>query len=129
MATAKNPCSARNRIANQFVHALYMLRTNERADIRRWVASRPKAKLPGFRHAQSCERFTNGLFNEKAFHGQTNLTAIGVAAPDGGAGRYVEVGIGEDDHRVLAAKFENRWNQFLRTRFRDAAARGHASCE
>src|SRR6266850_7026509 len=106
-----------------------MLRTNERADFRGGVASRPKAKFLGFRYAQSCERFADGFFDEKSFDGQTDLTAIRVASPHGGAGRYVEVGIGKNDHRVLAAKLENRWNQFLRAGFRNAAAGGHASRE
>ena len=106
-----------------------MLRTNERADIRRWVASTPKAKLLGFSNAQSCERFADGFFNEHPLDRQTNLPTIRVAAPHSGAGCYVEVGVGKNNHRVFAAKFENRWNQFFRTRFRDAAASGHASRE
>src|SRR2546426_334437 len=58
-----------------------MLRTNERADFRGGVASRPKAKFLGFRYAQSCERFADGFFDEKSFDGQTDLTAIRVASP------------------------------------------------
>src|SRR6266850_629032 len=112
-----------------FARALHLLRTDERADIRGGIASRSKAKFLGFRNAQGCERFADGFFDEKAFDGQTNLATIRVAPPHGGTGRHVEVSISENDHRVFAAKFENRWNQFFCTRFRDAAAGGHASRE
>src|SRR6266404_4493935 len=127
MAAAKNPCSARNRIVDQILHALHMLRTNERADIRGGVASRPKAKFLGFRNAQCFERFADGFFNEQSLNGQTNLAAIRVASPHGGAGRDIEVGVSKNDHGVLAAEFENRWNQLLRTSFRNTTPGCHAS--
>src|SRR5882672_7651175 len=106
-----------------------MLRTNERADIRGRVATRTEAEFFRFCDAQCCERFADGFFNEKPLDGQTNLAAVRVAAPHGGAGRNVEVGIGENDHRVFAAKFENRWNQFLPARFHNTTPGYHASRE
>src|SRR6267378_3686827 len=106
-----------------------MLRTNERADIRRWVASRPKAKFFSSCDAQGRESFADRFFHKEPLDRQTDLAAIRVAAPHRGAGCDIEVGIGKNDHGVLTAQFENRWNQLLRTRLCNTPPSCHASRE
>src|SRR6266567_3986609 len=106
-----------------------MLWTNERADVRRGVSSGTEPQLFRFFNAKRDEFFRDPLLDEEPLHGQTNLAAIRVAAPNGRTGRHIEVGIRENDHGVFAAKFENRWNQFFRTGFGDTPARCHASGE
>src|SRR6266704_1032438 len=106
-----------------------MLRTNERADVRRRVGSGTEPQLFCFFNAKPDELLRDPLLDEEPFHGQTDLAAIRVAAPNGRTGCHVKVSIRENDHGVFAAKFENRWNQFFRTGFSDTPARGHASGE
>src|SRR3989442_3916089 len=104
-----------------------MLWTNERADVRRRVGSGTEPQLFRFFNAKPDELLRDPLLDEEPFHGQTDLAAIRVAAPNGRTGCHVKVGIRENDHSVFATKFENRWNQFFRAGFRHPPARGHAS--
>src|SRR5258708_1812873 len=106
-----------------------MLRTDQRADVRRGVAPGTEPQLFRFFNAKPDELFRDPLLDEEPFHGQTDLAAIRVAAPNGRTGCHVKVSIRENDHGVFAAKFENRWNQFFRTGFGHLPARGHASGE
>ena len=53
---------------------------------------------------------------------RAGLAGVGEAAPDGAGDRVVEVGVGADDHRVLAAELEHRALQLLRTHLADLAA-------
>src|SRR6266699_2010105 len=106
-----------------------MLWTNQRADVRRNVGSGTEPQLFRFFNATPDELSRDPLLDEEPFHGQTDLAAISVPAPNGRTGCHVKVSIRENDLGVFAAKFENRWNQFFRTGFGDTPARCHASGE
>src|SRR5260370_29769179 len=106
-----------------------MLWTNERADVRRRVGSGTEPQLFRFFNAKPDELFRDPLLDEEPFHGQTDLAAIRVPAPNGRTGCHVKVSIRENDHGVFAAKFENRWNQFFRTGFGHPPPRAHASAK
>ena len=78
----------------------------------------------------SCsKRFGDRLLDVNAFDGEAGLAAIREAAPDGGAGCDFEIGVGENDHGILAAEFEHRRNQFAGARFGDSSASGDAAGE
>ena len=53
---------------------------------------------------------------------RAGLAGVGEAAPDGAGDRVVEVGVGADDHRVLAAELEHRALQPLGADLADLAA-------
>src|SRR5260370_426656 len=91
---------------------------------RRLAMTSPREASRGHTLAESAkgESIAYRLLDEEALDGETNLTAICVAAPNRGARGDVEVRIGEDNHGVFAAKLEHRGNQALGAGFRDAAA-------
>ena len=53
---------------------------------------------------------------------RAGLAGVGEAAPDGAGDRVVEVGVGADDHRVLAAELEHRALEPLGADLADLAA-------
>src|ERR1700676_3962752 len=110
MTATENASAAANGVFNEVNHALDVLRANHRADIRGGVVAGADAQLLRFCHTAGGELIAYRLFDEEAFDGKTNLAAIRVATPDGGAGGDVEVGIRQDDHGVFAAKFQHRGN-------------------
>ena len=63
------------------------------------------------------------------FDGEAGLAAIGESAPDGGAGSRFEVGVGEDDHGVLAAQLEHAGDELSGAGLGHAPAGGHAAGE
>ena len=78
----------------------------------------------------SCTKlFGDRLLDVDALDGKAGLAAIREAAPDGGARCDVEIGVGENDHRVFAAEFENGRNQFAGAGFGDSASSGDAAGE
>ena len=87
------------------------------------------AKLFGLGDAKFGEACGDGLLDVDAFDGNARFTAIHEAAPDGGARRYVEIGVCEDDHGVFAAQFENRWDQVFGAGFGNSLAGGDAAGE
>ena len=79
---------------------------------------------------QSCsELFGNRLLDVNPLDGEAGLATICETAPDCGAGCDVQIGVGENDHRVFAAEFENGWNQFAGAGFCDSASGGDAAGE
>ena len=91
---------------------------NHRADFGIGIGGGAEAQFFGFFDAELSEAFGCGLLDVDAFDGNAGLAAIHEAAPDGGAGGDVEIGVGEDDHRVLAAEFQDRWDQLFGRRLR-----------
>ena len=122
VAAAENFRAARDGVFDQGAHALDVLRTNQRADVGGGIAARTEAQLFGFFDAEGGEFFADGLLDEDSFDGEADLAAIGVAAPDGAAGGDVEIGVGENDHGVFAAEFEDGGNQVLGAGFGDTAS-------
>jgi len=97
------------------------LRPDERADIGGGIASGAEAEFLSFFHAAIDKCFADGLFDEEAFDGKADLAAIGEAAPDGAVCGDFEVGVGQDEHGVFAAEFENGGDEFFCAGFGDAA--------
>ena len=54
------------------------------------------------------EALGDGAVDVDALDPRAGLAGVGEAAPDGAGDRVVEVGVGADDHRVLAAELEHR---------------------
>ena len=106
-----------------------MLRADERADVGGRIGAGTGAQLFRFVHAEADEFFGGGFFDEKPLDGEADLAAIGVRPPYGGAGSGFEIGAGEDDHGVFAAKFEHGGNQVARASFSDTAAGSDAAGE
>ena len=57
------------------------------------------------------------------------MAAIGETAPDGCARSNFEIGVRENEHRVLSAQLQHGRNQFAPASFGDAAAGGDAAGE
>jgi len=75
-----------------------------------------------FFDAERGKFFGDGLLDKNAFDREADLAAVGEAAPNRAAGGDFETGIGEDDHRVFAAEFEDGGDEESRAGFGDAAA-------
>src|ERR1700731_2096474 len=123
MAAAKNAGAATYSVFDKVNHALDMLGTNHRANIGAGFFAGTEAQLFRFCYTACGKLIADGLLDEEAFHGKADLAAICVAAPDGGAGGNVEIRIRQDEHSVLATKFQHGWDEAFGAGFRDAAAR------
>src|ERR1700687_4297625 len=129
MAAAENASAAADGILDEVYHALYMLRANHGANVGGGVTAGAKPQLFRFRHAARGKFITYGSLNEKTLDGEADLAAIGVTAPNRGAGGNVEVGVGEDEHSVFAAEFKDGRDQALGAGFGDTPPGGDASGE
>src|SRR5437867_2120829 len=106
-----------------------MLWSNQWTNICGGMASWTHPELLCFLDTTRGKLIRNRTLNENPLGRQANLSAISVAGPNGGAGGDVEVSIGEDQHGVFAAEFENRGDQASRAGLRHATARGHTAGE
>lgn len=67
------------------------------------------------------ELVVDGLFDIHALYRYADLPGVGEPAPHRGVDGPVDVGVGTDDHRVLAPELQAVWDQSLRGRGGDAA--------
>src|ERR1700756_818201 len=110
MAATENASATADSIFNQVNHPLHMLRANHRADIGIGIVAGTNTQLFRFCHAAGGKLIADGLLDEEALDGKTDLAAIRVAAPDGGAGGDIEVGVSQDEHGIFAAEFQHSGN-------------------
>ena len=87
-----------------------MLRTNQRTNIGRRIASRPEAQLSRFFHTPRKKLFLDGLLHKKPLDRKAHLPAVRVTAPNRGARGNFEIRIRQDNHRILAAKLKHAGN-------------------
>src|SRR4051812_48448927 len=75
------------------------------------------------------EAVGNVAHHVDALDPRAGLAGVGEAAPDGAGDGVVEVGVGADDHRVLAAELEHRALEVACTHLADLAADVHRAGE
>src|SRR5262249_3360692 len=86
--------AAMSGVFKQIAHALDVLRTDERTDVGGRITAGTQARPLRFLDAELREAIGDGLLDEEALDGKTNLAAIGVAAPNGRARSDFEIGVG-----------------------------------
>src|SRR5262245_24158448 len=80
--------------------------TRHRADCRRRIERIACTHLSSGGYKLAGEFFGNGTFENESFGSKANLPSILEASLDADIHRFVDIGIGEDDERVGAAKLE-----------------------
>src|SRR5262249_33653562 len=110
-AAAENASAALRGVVEQIAHALNVLRANQRPHVGCRIPTGAKPQALGFFHTKVGETIGDSLFNENPLDRKTYLSAIGVAAPNGGARSNVKIGVGKNQHGVFAAEFEHARNQ------------------
>src|SRR5262245_35011428 len=133
-ATAQDLRSTRPGIGNLVFYDIHLFGKSHGADIdaftrARLLCVRALAKCPGLFDDPANKIVGYTLFDINALDRDTNLAGIGESAPDRSIGCSFEIGITQNDHRVLAAQLETYRNQAPRCTFGHHPARADASGE
>ena len=96
--------------------------TDQRAHLRVRVFRTSEFHFLGLFLQRRDEFVENRTFHVNPLRAQADLPAIREHGPDGAFDRGVEIGVGKDDGRVLAAKFEGQRLHVLGCRAHDRAA-------
>ena len=97
----------RERVRHMRFDHPHLLFADHRANVGRRIHPVSEAQLAGFLRTGLDERRVQGVMNVAALDRKTGLSRIDAGAPDGSARRYINVGILEHNHRILAAQLQN----------------------
>ncbi len=83
-------------VGDEIGHARDVLGTDERAEIGGGIGAGAETKLARFFDAEVDEGVGDGFFDEETFDGETDLAAIGEAAPKRSRGGDIEIGVARE---------------------------------
>ena len=129
IAARKNFRAPCHRILQLLLHFFELPKADHGPDFRVLVRGRAEPQLFRFLGAHLSKPFGDGLLDVDSFHRNARLPAIHEAAPHSRARSDFEIGIGQDEHGILAAKLEHGRNQLPGASFRDALPGRHAARE
>ena len=122
-ATRLQPCARLQAVADDLVHALQLPLVDQRAERGFTAGGIAHGQRPGLVHQLAREAFGDGFMGENQAGGHADLPLVQPGAPGGIARGQVEVGVFENDQRVLAAQFQRDFFQVSSGHFGDFAPR------